>query len=219
VCLILNYVTAWQLLHRAASIGEGARVLVHAAAGGVGTAVLELGRIAGAEVYGTSSKGKHSLISALGGIPIDYRSEDFVKRVRAMTHDGVDAALDPIGGRNWWRSYQAVRSGGKLLVYGISSAIGPQGANQAAAVASFLMLGLLKMIPDGKSANFYAITTMKKRHPEWFREDLATLVNLLAEKRIVPVIAERLPLSAAARAHGLLERGDVAGKLVLLPNA
>jgi NADPH:quinone reductase-like Zn-dependent oxidoreductase len=219
VCLILNYVTAWQLLHRAATIGEGARVLVHAAAGGVGTAVLELGRIAGAEVYGTASKGKHSLISALGGIPIDYRSEDFVERVRAMTHDGVDAALDPIGGRNWWRSYQAVRSGGKLLVYGISSAIGPQGANQAAAVASFLMLGLLKMIPDGKSANFYSITTMKKHHPEWFREDLATLLHLLADKRIAPVIAERLPLSAAARAHELLERGDVAGKLVLLSNA
>ena len=77
VCLVLNYVTAWQLMHRAATVIEGSRVLVHAAAGGVGTAVLELGRIAGAEVYGTASRGKHAVIAALDGIAIDYRSEDF----------------------------------------------------------------------------------------------------------------------------------------------
>jgi len=194
-------------------------VLVHAAAGGVGTAVLELCRIAGAQVYGTASKSKHSVVSALGGVPIDYRSEDFVQRVRTMTQDGVDLALDPIGGRNWWRSYQTVRRNGRILVYGISSAIGPQGANQAAAVGSFLLLGLLKLIPDSRSASFYAITSMKKRRPDWFREDLSTLLSLLADGRIAPVVAERLPLSQAARAHERLERAEVAGKLVLLPGS
>jgi NADPH:quinone reductase-like Zn-dependent oxidoreductase len=216
VCLVLNYITAWQLLHRAANVGKGSRVLVHAAAGGVGTAVLELCKIAGTEVYGTASKSKHATVSALGGIPIDYRSENFVDRARAS--GGVDLALDPIGGASWWRSYQALRPQGQLLVYGISSAIGPQGANQAAAVGSFLLLGLLKLIPGGRSASFYAITSMKKQHPDWFREDLTALLSLLAARKIAPAIAERLPLSEASRAHDLLERAQVTGKLVLLPH-
>ena len=217
VCLVLNYVTAWQLLHRAASPATGARVLVHAAAGGVGTAALELGRLAGFEMYGTASERKHPMVKAMGAVPIDYRSEDFVARIRALTGDGVDLALDPIGGWNWWRSYKTLRGGGNLLVYGLSAAIGPQGANHLAAVGSFLLLGALKLIPDGKSASFYAITTMKKQHPEWFREDLAALFELLARKQITPVIAERLPLAAATRAHEMLERGETTGKLVVLP--
>jgi NADPH:quinone reductase len=217
VCLVLNYTTAWQLLHRAATPPAGARVLVHAAAGGVGTAVLELGRLAGFEMYGTASKRKHRIISALGAVPIDYRSEDFLARIRAHTGDGVDLALDPIGGWNWWRSYKALRDPGRMLVYGLSAAISPKGANHAAAAGSFLVLGALKLIPDGKSADFYSITTMKKRHPDWFREDLSRLFDLLGKKQIAPVIAERLPLSAVPRAHELLERGETSGKLVVLP--
>ena len=217
VCLVLNYVTAWQLLHRAASPAPGAQVLVHAAAGGVGTGALELGRLAGFEMYGTASERKHPMVKALGAIPIDYRSEDFVARIRALTGDGVDLALDPIGGWNWWRSYQTLRARARMLVYGLSAVIGPQGANQMAAVGSFLLLGALKLIPDGKSAGFYAITTMKKHHPEWFREDLTALFELLARKQISPVIAKRLPLAAAPRAHEMLERGETTGKLVLLP--
>ena len=217
VCLVLNYVTAWQLLHRAANPAKGARVLVHAAAGGVGTAGLELGRLAGFELYGTASKRKHPVVSAMGAVPIDYRSEDFLARIRALTGDGVDLALDPIGGWNWWRSYKALRDHGKMLVYGLSAAISPKGANHAAALGSFVLLGALKLIPDGKSADFYSITTMKKRHREWFREDLSKLFDLLAQKQIAPVIAERLPLSAVPRAHELLERGETSGKLVLLP--
>ena len=219
VCLILNYVTAWQLLHRAASPAPKARVLVHAAAGGVGTAVLELGRLAGFELYGTASERKHAMVKALGAVPIDYRSEDFVARIRALTSDGVDLALDPIGGSSWWRSYKTLRGGGKLVVFGLSAAVSPQGTNHLAAVGSFLLLGGLKLIPDGRSARFYSITTTKKHHPEWFREDLSALFDLLARKKISPVIAERLPLAAAVRAHEMLERGETTGKLVLLPQA
>ena len=217
VCLVLNYTTAWQLLHRAWRGARGARVLVHAAAGGVGTAVLELGRLDGLEMFGTASQRKHSVVAGLGGTPIDYRSEDFLARIRTLTSTGVDLALDPIGGSNWWRSYQALRGGGKLLVYGISSAIGPQGADHIAAGGSFLLLGALKLIPDNKSAAFYSITTMKRQHPDWFREDLGALFDLLARKQISPLIADRLPLAAASRAHEMLERGDTTGKLILLP--
>jgi NADPH:quinone reductase-like Zn-dependent oxidoreductase len=217
VSLILNYVTAWQLLHRAASPPAGARVLVHAAAGGVGTAVLELGKLAGFELFGTASKPKHAVVSSRGAVPIDYRSEDFLARIRELTGDGVDLALDPIGGMTWWRSYRALRSRGTLLAYGISSIIGPSGARRAAAVGSFALLGAMQLIPDGRSARFYAITTMKKQHPDWFREDLAGLFDLLARKKVTPLVEARLPLAAAARAQQLLERGETTGKLVLLP--
>jgi NADPH2:quinone reductase len=77
VSLVLNYVTAYQMLHRVAKLREGQRVLIHAAAGGVGTAALQLGRLAGLEMFGTASKAKHQLVASLGATPIDYRSESF----------------------------------------------------------------------------------------------------------------------------------------------
>ncbi len=207
VCLVLNYVTAYQLMYRAANISPGAKVLVRAAAGGVGTAALQLGKIAGFAMYGSASPPKHGIVSSLGGTPLDHSAK----------LPPVDLALDPIGGSSWWHSYQALRKGGQLVVYGISKAIGPQGANRIAAIASFLMLGLFKAIPDGKPAHFYAITTMKKQHPDWFRADLSKLLDLLAAKQIVPMIAKRLPLAEASRAHELLQNGQTIGKLVLLP--
>src|SRR5262249_37312796 len=92
VCLVLNYVAAYQMLHRVAHAMGGERILVHGAAGGVGTAFLELGQLDGLDMYGTASKAKHDLIVRLGATPIDYRSEDFVARIAAMTSgQGVDA--------------------------------------------------------------------------------------------------------------------------------
>jgi NADPH:quinone reductase-like Zn-dependent oxidoreductase len=86
------------MLHRLAHIGKGQRILVHGAAGGVGTALLELGHLSGLEVYGTASNPKHGLVSRLGATPIDYRTEDFVTRIFALTGGvGVDAVLDPMG--------------------------------------------------------------------------------------------------------------------------
>ena len=110
VCMVLNYVTAYQLLHPAATVGPDAKVLVRAAAGGVGTALLQLGRLAGLEMYGTASLPKHGLVAGLGATPIEHSG----KLPR------VDLALDPIGGVSWWRSHQALRKRGQLVVYGIS---------------------------------------------------------------------------------------------------
>jgi NADPH:quinone reductase-like Zn-dependent oxidoreductase len=208
VCLVLNYVTAYQLLHRAAKMAPSAKVLVHAAAGGVGTAALLLGRLAGFEMYGTASPRKHAIVAGYGASPIDDAAGKLPK---------VDLALDPIGGASWSRSYQALRERGQLVVYGISAMLGKDGPSRATAIGSFLLLGLFKAIPDGKSAHFYAITTMKKEHPEWFREDLTKLLDLLAAGKITPMIAERLPLAQAGRAHELLQSGQTTGKLVLLP--
>src|SRR5262245_61164886 len=98
VCLVLNYVAAYQMLHRVARVARAQRVLVHGAAGGVGTAFLELGQVAGLEVFGTASRPKHDLVARLGATPIDYRAEDFVRRIADITGGvGVDAAFDPMG--------------------------------------------------------------------------------------------------------------------------
>src|SRR5262245_11836108 len=97
VSLVFTYMTAYQLLHRAAKAKSGETVLVHGAAGRVGTAVLELARSAGLRVYGTASAADRGAVERLGGVPIDYRSEDFLDRVRELTGDGVDIALDQFG--------------------------------------------------------------------------------------------------------------------------
>ncbi len=118
VSLILNYTTAYQLIHRIANLQRGESVLIHGAAGGVGTAALQLGSLDGLKMFGTASKPKHALVAELGGIPIDYRTEDFVQRAA-----GVNAVFDPVGGSNWRRSYRAMGKGGRFIGYGMSAAI------------------------------------------------------------------------------------------------
>ena len=98
VRLVLNYITAYQMMHRSAQVRPGQRVLIHGAAGGVGSALLQLGRLAGLEMYGTCSSQRMSAVSDLGGIPIDYRHLDFVKEIQRLTSEGVDVVSDGIGG-------------------------------------------------------------------------------------------------------------------------
>jgi NADPH:quinone reductase-like Zn-dependent oxidoreductase len=210
VSLVLNYTTAYQLIHRTAKLQEGETVLIHGAAGGVGTAALQLGKIAGLKMYGTASKAKNELVTALGGIPIDYRNEDFVQKAA-----GVDAVFDPVGGSNWRRSYRALGMGGRFVGYGMSAAVEGGRTNKLLAAASFGWLAVVKLIP-GKSACWYSITTEKKKNPGWFREDLELLLGMLQENAIRPVVAERLSLREAGRAHELIEKAAVSGKIVLM---
>ena len=207
---MLNYTTAYQLIHRIAKMKEVESVLIHGAGGGVGTAALQLGKIAGLKMYGTASKAKHELVRELGGIPIDYRNEDFVERAA-----GVDAVFDPVGGRNWMRSYKVLGKGGRFVGYGMSAAIEGGRTNKMLAAASFAWLGLAGLLP-GKSARWYSIMTEKKKNPGWFPEDLTRLMAMLKEKVIRPVVAERLPLRDAARAHEMIEKASVSGKIVLM---
>jgi NADPH:quinone reductase-like Zn-dependent oxidoreductase len=214
VCLVANYLTAHMALHRVANVRSGERVLIHGAAGGVGTALLELGKLAELEMYGTASKHNHELVSTLGATPIDYRSENFVKRIRALTGDGADVVFDPIGGaRQLWRSYRAVRKGGRLVWFGVAAT---KKKGLRVIPLTLLMVFLLKLIPDGKQAPLFPDLS---KDNAWYRETLAELLDLLAEGKIKPVVAERIPLAEAARAHELLERGGYAGKVVLVTSA
>src|SRR6185295_12203572 len=121
VSLVLNYITAYQMLHRAAKVKPGQRVLIHGASGGVGTALLQLGWLAGVEMFGTCSVQAADIVKDLGATPIDYRNSDFVQEIHRLTGDGVDAVFDGIGGDNFWRSREALREGGRVVVYGFQS--------------------------------------------------------------------------------------------------
>ena len=217
VCLVLNYTTAYQMLHRIAKVKKGARLLVHGAAGGVGTAVIQLGRLAGLEMYGTASRGKQDLIRSLGATPIDYTSEDFVTAVCDATGRGVDVVLDPIGGSYFMRSFRTLRPGGKLIGYGVSAAITNHRANMLVGLGSLAMLSFLNVTSINRSATWFNVTSLKKKHLDWFREDLGVLMQLLADKKLQPQVAYRLELKDAARAHELLENAAVEGKIILLP--
>lgn len=213
VCLVMNYVVAYQLLHRAAHVKSGERILVHSAAGGVGTALLQLGRLDKLEMYGTASQGKHETLANLGATPIDYKSENFVKRVISLTDGGVDMVFDPIGGTHIWQSYQTLRKGGRLIVYGAHTVIED---GMFKLVLGFILSWFLNLLPDQKAIMNYSVTRPKYSMPEWCRDDLVILFGLLAQGKIKPIIAEQIPLVEAIRAHELLEKGTVNGKLVLV---
>lgn len=215
VSLVVNFLTAHLHLHHIAEARSGERVLVHGAAGGVGTALLQLGKLAGLEMYGTASKHNHDLVTALGATPIDYRSEDFVERIHTLTGDGVDVVVDPVGGaKHLWRSYRTLRKGGRLVWLG-SAATNTQGLRVGP--LSMGMAMLLKLIPDGKHVpSCPTLGKFAAAHDNWYRETLTELLGALANGKLKPVVAERIPLSDAAKAHELLERSGHAGKVVLV---
>jgi NADPH:quinone reductase-like Zn-dependent oxidoreductase len=214
VSLVLNYVTAHQMLHRVAQLRAGQKLLVHSAAGGVGTAALQLGRISALSMFGTASKPKHELVTALGAVPIDYRTENFADRIRQVAPEGLDCVLDPIGGSQWWASYSCLRRDGSLVCFGAQAAVSK---GKLAAALGFALLGLMRVLPDGKKATWYNVKTLRDERPEWFREDLSKLFELLSTRQIQPVIAARFPLREAPRANEMLETSQASGKLVLLP--
>jgi NADPH2:quinone reductase len=214
VCVVVNYLTAHMAMHRTAGIRSGERILVHGAAGGVGSALLQLGKLAKVEMYGTASKYNHELVSALGATPIDYRTEDFVQRIHSLTGLGVDAVFDPIGGaKQLWRSYRVLRRGGRLVWFGVAAT-----KKKGLRVIPFtlLMRTMLALIPDGRKV---PLAPDLGKDKVWYRETLGQLLDLLADGSIKPVVAERIPLVDAARAHELLESGKYAGKVVLVTAA
>jgi NADPH2:quinone reductase len=224
VSLILNYITAYQMLHRSAKVRAGQRVLIHGAAGGVGTALLQLGQVAGLEMYGTCSSRGASAVCDLGGIPIDYQHQDFVSEIHRLTSEGVDAVFDPIAGPHLWVSRKALRPGGRVVGYGLTTSLRGEGLTSGrpgrrqrfrgtATFALYIAGGWL--LPGRRRVVPYSIQTLKRLRPELFREDLKVLLDMLQQKKVLPLIAARFPLARARDAHELLEKGGVVGKIVL----
>ena len=225
VSLILNYVTAYQMLHRSAKVRPGQRVLIHGASGGVGTALLQLGRLVDLEMYGTCSAKNAQVVSDLGGVPIDYKGADFVDEIHRLTGDGVDAVFESIGGSHIWRSREALRRGGKVVAYGLTGSLeGGRLAsgrtprrNRFGEMRIFLLyIAKSWLLPGRKRVTLYSIQWLKRFKPAQFRRDLTALFDLLKEQKIKPIIARRFPLTEAREAQELLGKGGVTGKIVLV---
>jgi len=220
VSLVFPYMTAYQLLHRTAQAKPGESVLVHGAAGRVGTAILELGALAGLRLYGTAAGRDRAAVERLGAVAIDYQNEDFLARVRGLTGDGVDIALDGIGGPLSLRSFRALRPGGRLVVFGRYATIAQGRKNWPGVIAWYAATGSVALwgwLSSRRKVLSYRIQKLRIHHQDWFQADFLVLLEMLRRGEIHPVVAERLPLSEARRAHELLGSTASKGKIVLLP--
>ncbi len=209
VTLILNYVTAYQMLHRVAKVKTGDKVLIIGASGGVGTALLQLGKLAGLKMFGTASQSKHNTLAELGAIPIDYHTHDFVEVIRQAEPNGLDFVFDGIGGEEGNRGLGVLRRGGKLVGYAAPTGLW-------ALLLGLVKLAFINLLPNGKSAEFYGITALYMRDKKPFMDDLPLLFKLLEEGKIKPIIITQLPLLEARKANELLESGQITGNVVLL---
>jgi NADPH:quinone reductase-like Zn-dependent oxidoreductase len=226
--------TSYQALHRTARVKRGESVLVHGAAGRVGVAALECGAVAGLQMYGTCSGRDFGKVEQLGAKPIDYRTEDFLARVRELTGgEGVDVVLDSLGGPISLRSFRALRPGGRLVVFGRYSTLSHGHKDRRAVTewyAAIAALWLWDKVSPRRRVFAYHVQKFRDAaverpgavggepsNSDWFREDFTELLDLLRAGKIHPVVAERLPLTEARHAHELLESSASKGKLVLVP--
>jgi NADPH:quinone reductase len=208
--VILNYGTAWQMIHRVAEVKRGQTALVTGAAGGVGTAALQLLRLADVKTYGAASAAKHDTVRALGATPIDYRAGPLDRLTSALEPQGVDYVFDAIGGANIGPCIGALRRGGLLVGFGFVAATTKM--SQGAMFANLFLGSRLR----GRRGTFYGITLLYRKNPKLLHEDLQKIFSLLMEKRVDPLVTHTFSLLDARKALELLATGSVEGKIVLI---
>jgi NADPH:quinone reductase-like Zn-dependent oxidoreductase len=212
----VNYSTAWAALHGYGSLRAGERVLVHAAAGGVGIAAVQLAKAAGAEVHGTASPGKHARLIELGvDRAIDYRRDGWWKDL-----EPYDIVLDALGGTSLRRSYELLRPGGRLVAYGISSLQqGEKRSLRRAAPQALAMLrgfNLIKQLEESKAVigiNMLRLWDDRGTLEPW----IGPLSTALADGTASPVVHAAVPFAEASEAHRILAARENVGKVVLVP--
>ncbi|MFJ2809871.1 medium chain dehydrogenase/reductase family protein [Kitasatospora sp. NPDC087271] len=219
--VVVNGITAWQLLHRRARVRAGQRILVHGASGGVGSVLVQLARAAGVQVIGTASARHHDALRELGATPVDYRTEDVAARVRELAPGGVDAVFDHVGGRSVIDSWRLLAPGGTLVAYGSASTRDDTGSKQWPVLKILARTWFWNTLPNGRRAHFYNIWAGRALGRDRFRarlrSDLAQVFAAVARGDVTARIAARLPLARAAEALRLAESGTVSGKIVLIP--
>lgn len=222
----VNYGTAYAALIVMGSLREGDRVLIHAAAGGVGIAATQIARNVGAEIFGTASPSKHDAIRAQGVThAIDYRSQDFAAETMRITGgEGVDLIIDALGPTSFRKDYRLLRSGGRVVMYGLSEVTKESGRDIPAALKSLAKMPLAT-IPWWKSLalmnenkGVFGLNMLKW----WDREgslDRVTepLMADLEAGRLEPVVAEAFPFERAGEAHEFIAQRRNVGKVVLFP--
>ncbi|MFQ5817289.1 MAG: zinc-binding dehydrogenase [Terriglobia bacterium] len=219
--LPVNYLTAYHALIYMAHLRPGERLLIHAAAGGVGLAAIELAKMVGADIFATASAAKHDFLRARGAAhTIDYHREDFEATVRARTHSrGVDVVLDAVGGESFRKSYRLLAPAGRLIVYGLSDAV----RRKRRSLRSLLALlhtprfHPLHLIAKNRAVIGVHLGTLGRANPALVRDQLNELFRLYAGGKIKPYVGKTFPLAEAAAAHHFLHDRKNLGKVLLLP--
>ncbi|MFI9560403.1 medium chain dehydrogenase/reductase family protein [Nonomuraea endophytica] len=219
--LVVNGITAWQMLHRKARVRAGQTILVHGANGGVGSVLVQLARAAGVKVIGTASARHHDDLRAQGVVPVDYRAGDVAARVRELAPGGVDAVFDHVGGRGIVDSWRLLAPGGTLVSYGSASTRDDEGSKQWPVLKLLGRVWLWNALPNRRRAYFYNAwaghALAKDRFRARLRADLTQVFAAFQRGDITARIAAQLPLARVADALRLAESGTVAGKIVLTP--
>lgn len=211
----VNYATAWAALVRYGSVRAGERVLIHAAAGGVGISATQIAKRLGAEIWGTASPGKHDACRGFGvGHPLDYTRRGWEKHLPPF-----DLVMDAIGGRSFRTSYDLLRPGGRLVCFGVSSLSSGERRSIPSALRTVVMMprfNLIKQMSESKSViglNMLRLWDEEGTLDPW----IAPLRELLDDGTIDPVVAEAFPFDRAAEAHRMIAGRRNVGKVVLVP--
>src|SRR5690348_16317138 len=214
-----NYVTAYHALFSMGNLQPGDRVLIHGAAGGVGIAAVQLARARGLTIFGTAGPSKQEYLRKIGvDHAIDYEKTDFVQTVRKFAPDGIEMVMDPIGGKSFKRSYECLGAGGRLVVYGMSAAAGPDGKRSLirglTALLQIPRFNPLELMRRGVSVMGINLGAMEAR-PAVLRGELEEIFRLYAAGKIKPVIGKIFPLDQAAAAHRYIHDRKNIGKVIL----
>ena len=227
--LIVNGLTAYQMLHGMARARAGQTVLVLGASGGVGSILVQLARQAGVRVIGTAGPRHHEALRALGAEPIDYRDPDLSARVRELAPDGVDAVFDHLGGKSVDLSYRLLNRTGRLISYSIASHLDDRTPVLVTFMALLGKLAYWNYLPTGKHAAFYNVwagagkpgSAKRAAFQDRIRSDLTYVLGLLRDGELTAKIAARYPLAEVASAMELSESAGrtALGKIILVPEA
>lgn len=211
-CLLLNYVTAYQLLHRESNVKDDGVILVHGAAGGVGSALLQLARLKNIKVYGTASKAKHNILAENNAYAIDYKTENFEKIIRSKEPEGIDAFYDFNGGNTFDKSFNLLHNKGFGVVYNMME------ANSTLDFMLYFTKFFFKNKFTSKQVKFYSIIKDYEKHFNFYKEDLQTLFTLLETEQINPIIAKEITLDEVPKTHCDFEKNKFVGKIIVIPN-
>jgi NADPH:quinone reductase-like Zn-dependent oxidoreductase len=206
----VNYATAWAGLVRYGGVQSGERVLLQAAAGGVGIAAIQLAKRFGAEVYGAASPAKHDAVRAQGAVAVDYGQRGLPK---------FDLVMDAVGGRSFRRSYDLLNPGGRLIAFGASAVMSGEKRNLITAARAALRMprfNLIKQMSASKSVIGLNMLTLWD-HAGTLRRWIDPLVELMEDGTIQPVVAAAVPFDAAPEAHRMIAERRNVGKVVLTP--
>jgi NADPH:quinone reductase-like Zn-dependent oxidoreductase len=219
--VVVNGVTAWQMLHRSARVKTGQTILVFGANGGVGGILLQLARLHGVHIIGAASPRHHEALRAAGVVPVDYADPNLAARVRELAPGGVDAVFDNVGGEMTKIAFSLLARGGRLVTYSIINAVSGGGPLMLPFVKAIGQAMIWSALPNGRSATFYDLWAGHRTRPARFRRhleaDLGRVLALLEDGTITANIAARFPLSETIAALRLAESRTLNGKVILVP--